>query len=272
MRSIPQGDNVEQADLELQLKVWKELAISKQVLMRGAAEALKLDPDCTQEELKAALEGVTAKIAQAEANVVETQQKAKLSIGVMEQKLTSTVQALGKAEASLAEMRATHENTTKSMAIERASVAQELQKLKDRVAEKDKALKAINTALADTPENVLKKMNALKKQKQEEADARRQVEAALATLRKEKQTQDKRLTGLTENSARLITQYRDLHALTASLHEQLKPLVTDAVALPALPELDGKLIESIESPDAKPEEKSDTKPGAKPESRSRKQA
>ena len=41
---------------DLQLKVWKELAISKQILMRAATEALKLDPECTQEELKDALE------------------------------------------------------------------------------------------------------------------------------------------------------------------------------------------------------------------------
>lgn len=256
---------MEQADLELQLKVWKELAISKQVLMRSAAEALKLNPDCTQEELKAALEGVTAKIAQAEAAVVETEKKTKLSIGVMEQKLAASVQALAATETSLSELRATHENVTKAMAIERASVAQEIQKLKDRVAERDKSLKAINTALADTPENVLKKMNVLKKQKQEEADARRQVETALATLRKEKQTQDKQLSGLTENSAKLVKQYKDLHALAATLHEQLKPLVAEAAKVPELPELDTALVASIESPDAKPE----AKPTGKPEGKNR---
>ncbi|MEQ1580952.1 MAG: hypothetical protein ABL964_10195 [Steroidobacteraceae bacterium] len=259
---------MEQADLELQLKVWKELAISKQVLMRSAAEALKLNPDCTQEELKAALEGVTAKIAQAEAAVVETEKKTRLSLGVMEQKLAASVQALATTEASLADVRATLENTTKSMAIERASVAQEVQKLKDRVVERDKSLKAINTALADTPENVLKKMNVLKKQKQEEADARRQVETALATLRKEKQVQDKQFSGLTENSAKLVKQYKDLHALTVTLHEQLKPLVTEPATVPELPELDAKLIESIESPDAKPE----AKPTGKPEIKARKSA
>lgn len=238
---------MEQADLELQLKVWKELAISKQVLMRNAAEALKLDPDCTQEELKAALEGVTKKVAQAEAAVVDAQQKARLSLGAMEQRLNASVLALNAAEATVAELRASQDNYTKSMAIERASVAQELQKLKERVAEKDKALKAINTALADTPENVLKKMNALKKQKQEEADARRQVEASLATLRKEKQQQDKQLATLTENTAKLVTQYRELHAAGATLHDQLKPLAADA---PALPELNADLLLSIEDPEA----------------------
>lgn len=238
---------MEQADLELQLKVWKELAISKQVLMRNAAEALKLDPDCTQEELKAALEGVTRKVAQAEAGVVDAQQKARLSLGAMEQRLNASVLAQRAAEATVAELRASQENYTKSMAIERASVAQELQKLKERVAEKDKALKAINTALADTPENVLKKMNALKKQKQEEADARRQVEASLATLRREKQQQDKQLATLTENAAKLVTQYRELHAAGTAMHEKLVPLAPDA---PALPELNANLLLNIEDPEA----------------------
>jgi len=257
---------VEQADLELQLKVWKELAISKQMLMRSAAEALKLNPDCTQEELKAALEGVTARIAQAEAAVVETEKKTRLSLGMMEQKVTAGERALATSEASLAEVRAAYDNSTKSMAIERTSLAQEIQKLKERVVERDKALKAINTALADTPENVLKKMNVLKKQKQEEADARRAVETSFAALRKEKQGQDKVLSGLTENAAKLVAQHKDLHALASTLHEQLQPLLAGDAKAPAVPELDTKLIESIESPEAKPE----TKSGGKPETKGRK--
>jgi colicin import membrane protein len=252
---------VEQADLELQLKVWKELAISKQVLMRSAAEALKLDPDCTQEELRQALEGVAAKIKETEASVVETQQKAKLSLGVMEQKLAASLKAQAASEAALAELRATHENFTREMATERSVSTQEIQKLKATIAERDKALKAINTALADTPENVLKKMNALKKQKQEEADARRTVEVALAALRKDKQQQDKTFATLTESSGKLVAQHRELHALAATLHGQLKPLMPDASTLAELPELDDKVIESVEKPDAKPEAKVDTKPG-----------
>jgi hypothetical protein len=48
-----------------------------------------------------------------------------------------------------------------------------------------------------------------------------------------------------------VTQYRDLHALCATLHEQLKPLVADAKDLPALVELDAKLIENIEKTTSK---------------------
>src|SRR5262249_56186836 len=44
---------------------------------------------------------------------------------------------------------------TKQMAEERATLAKEMQKLKDKAAEKERALKAVNTALADTPENAV---------------------------------------------------------------------------------------------------------------------
>ena len=108
------------------------------------------------------------------------------------------------------------------MANQRDAAAMELQKVKDRLAERDKALKAINTALADTPANVLAKMNTLKKQKQEEADSRRQVESALNTLRTEKRQQDQRLADLMRNGTTLVSRYRDLHALSLKLHEQLQ--------------------------------------------------
>ena len=134
------------------------------------------------------------------------------------------------------------------MANQRDAAAMELQKVKDRLAERDKALKAINTALADTPANVLAKMNTLKKQKQEEADSRRQVESALNTLRTEKRQQDQRLADLTRTGTTLVSRYRDLHALSLQLHEQLKPLVEDAKSLPEIPELDTKLLEAIEQP------------------------
>src|SRR5690606_275400 len=71
------GDDVDQAQLDLQLKVWKDLAISKQILMRTAASALKLDPDCSQEELKEALEKTIKRGEQADAEVLAAREQAK---------------------------------------------------------------------------------------------------------------------------------------------------------------------------------------------------
>ena len=233
---------------DLQLKVWKELAISKQILMRAATDALKLDPECTQEELKEALERALKKVAKADTDLVNAKEEAKVAITALEKKLAATEQDLATAQKTTTEAKAAHEAAVQQMANQRAAAAMELQKVKDRVAEREKSLKAINTALADTPENVLKKMNTHKKQKQEEADARRQLESALNTLRTEKRQQEQRITDVLRDSATLVDRYRDLHALSLKLHEQLRPLVEDAKSLPAIPELDTNLLEAIEQP------------------------
>lgn len=253
--------------MEIQLKVWKELAISKQILMRGAAEALKLDPECSQDELKIALEDTLRKIGKADADVVAAREQARAAVAEMEKTLAVNQRARAAAEAQVAELQAAQERAAREMAIERAAAAQEIQKFKDRLVEKDKALKAINTALADTPENVLKKMNVLKKQKQEEADARRDIETALGVARKEKQQQDKLLAALRDSSGKLLKQHRDLHELSLKLHTELKAVAKDA-DVPAVPDLDTALLESIENPDAKPAETKaeNGKPG-KPETK-----
>ena len=243
---------MDQAQFELQLKVWKELAISKQMLMRSAAEALGLDANCTQDELKAALDAALQKVKDADAGVIAAKHQAQQAINDMEKKLLASQRAQHLAEIETANIRTAQEKAAPQLATERAANAKEIQQLKNMVAEKEKALKAINTALADTPDNVVKKMKALKKEKQDEADARRQLEISFGTLRKDKQEQDKELSELHDNATKLGTMYSELHALTTKLHEQLKPLLKDDETLPALPELDSKLLETIEQTKTKP--------------------
>lgn len=235
-----------QAQHDIQLKIWKELAISKQILMRTATDALKLDPECTEEELKRALEGALAKVAKSDADLLVAKEAARVTIAALEKKLAASEQSLAIAQRAVTEANAAREAAIQQLANKREAAATELQKVKDRLAERDKALKAINTALADTPENVLKKMSVLKKQKQQEADARREVEAALNALRTEKRQQDQKSADMQRNGATLVGRYRDLHELSLKLHEQLKPLVGDAQSLPAIPELDTNLLEAIE--------------------------
>jgi colicin import membrane protein len=247
------------AQFELQLKVWKELAISKQMMMRTAAEALKLDPECSPEELKAALETTLKRIAEADASVVAARDQARQSVATIEKRLELSQRAQAAAEASAADLTAKHKKMAEEMAIERTAFAKDLQQMKDRMAEKDKAIKAINTALADTPDNVLKKMKALKKEKQDEADARKRLEASFAALRKEKRDEDQQLKESQDNAEKLATQCRNLHALCTTLLEQLKPLVKDAKTLPTLPEIDTKLLETVE----KAKDKKDKQPAPK---------
>jgi chromosome segregation ATPase len=230
------------------LKVWKELAISKQILLRATTEALKLDPECTQDEMKQALEGALKKFAKADTDLFNAKEQATVAISALEKKLAAGEQTLAIAQKAAAEANAALEGALQQLANQRTAAAMELEKVKDRLTERDRSLKAINTALADTPANVLSKMNTLKKQKQDEADARRQVESALSALRTEKRQQDQQLADVLRNGASLVSRYRDLHALTLKLHEQLQPLVEDAQTLPEIPELDTNLLEAIEQP------------------------
>jgi septal ring factor EnvC (AmiA/AmiB activator) len=262
--------SVDQPQLELQLKVWKELAISKQMLMRSAAEALKLDPNCSPDELRQALDGALKKVADAEVAVAKTQSETRQSIAALEQKLAAAERAQAAAQATATELTAAQEKSAQAMSEERGSFVKESQKLKDRAADAEKALKAVNTALADTPENVLKKMKALRKEKQDEADSKRVIETALNTARKEKRDQDQLLKDLKDNVAKLITQHRDLHALGLKLREQLEPLAKNDKDVPAVPDLDASLLEDIENPSAAKDKKENgngngkDKPNGKP--------
>jgi chromosome segregation ATPase len=241
-------NDVSQTQQDLQLKVWKELAISKQMLMRAATDALKLNPECTQEELKEALEGALKKAAKADTDLFNAKEEAKVAITALEKKVAASEERLAAALKAAADAQAAQEDAVQQVANQRAAAARELQKVKDRLTEREKALKAINTALADTPENLLRKMNTLKKQKQEEADSRRQVEAALNALRTEKRQQDEKTADVLRNGATLVSRYRDLRELSVKLREQLQPLVEDAKSLPEIPELDTELLEAIEQP------------------------
>ncbi|WP_127478219.1 hypothetical protein [Sulfurivermis fontis] len=247
-----------EADLELQLKVWKDLAISKQVLMRAATDALKLDPNCSQEELKAALDNAIKRYIEADISVSKAQEQAKVAVSTMEKKLADSEKARNIAEAARAETQAKLEKFEQQMVAERAQHAAEVKKLKDAVAEKERAIKAINTALADTPENVVKKLKALKKEKMDEADARKEVAAANAALRKEKQAleqQVKNMQAAQDNAAKLAEKYRELYTLCSDLHAQLKSLVEDAKSLPELPALEVAALEGIEKAGAEEEKK-----------------
>ncbi len=252
---------MDQTQLDLQLKVWKELALSKQMLMRTAAEALDLDPNCDQDQLKAALDRAIQRAKDAEASVVAARQQAQQTIAEMDKRLSAALRTQATAEATAAEIVAKQERVAPQMAAERAAVAKEIQQLKAQVADKDKALKAINTALADTPDNVVKKLKVLKKEKQDESDLRKQIEASFNTVRKEKQDQDKELTELKElkeNALKLVPQHRELHELSSKLHAQLKPLVKEE-DLPALTDLDTKLLEAIAPSDDKKDGKAKKK-------------
>jgi colicin import membrane protein len=187
---------VAETDAELQLRVWKDLAISKQVLMMAATDALKLDANCTPQELKLALEATIQRSIEAELDVSKAQEQAKLDVAAVEQKLADSKKALDAVEATLAEAQANLQKLQQQLINERTSNEVQLKKLKESVAEKERAIKAISITLSDTPENVVKKLKTLKKQKMDESDARKKAEEVISTLRKEKQKLEQSLKEL----------------------------------------------------------------------------
>jgi len=229
---------VDQAELELQLKVWKDLAISKQILIQAATDALGLDPDCKSEELKLALATTIKQGIEADINVSKAREQSDLAITVMEKKIAASEKTLAMAENAKSDMQAIKEKSEQDMADERIAHAKEMKKIKDLLAAKESALKAINKALADTPENVIKKLKTLKKQKDDESTARKLVEVNVTSLRKEKRQLEQQLSETQENSKTLATQHRELHKQFGEGTDE-KPL----------PELDEELLEAIEKTD-----------------------
>ena len=115
--------------------------------MRTAAESLKLDPECSQDELKKALDAAIKKSLDADASVSRAEDRARSAVSESEKKLNAALKAQATAEATITDLTAKQDNLTQSMAVERASGVKELQRLKDLLVEKEKTLKGINAAL-----------------------------------------------------------------------------------------------------------------------------
>ncbi len=240
---------MDQPEFELQLKVWKELAVSKQILMRAATDALGLDPECSSEELKEALAAAVEKTRAAQTEAKRTKEEAKATKAALEKKTAECDQALTALRE--AEQRVTAGREANAAALKKAT---------SQLADKQRALKAINVALADTPENVVKKLKTLKKEKFDEATARKKAEADASSLRKEKQGLQQRLTEAEtslESGRELAERYRDLHGLCTELHGRIAASTADEgeeteLVVPDLDEeLLGKLEEEVESEEAR---------------------
>lgn len=240
---------LEQASVEVQLQVWKELAISKQVLMQTAATALGLPEEYTTEELELALNKTIKLADNAEAEIKAAQAKAEQAIAEMQLKIEqaekATKVALAEKEQALAEKDAAEQ----SMEANRSQTADELKKAKAQLADKQKEIKQITKVLADTPENVVKKMKALKKEKMDESKAKKAAEDLTKKLRKEKQTVETTVAEQKEILAKaveLIEDYRTLNKHANEQFDQLAELVEDKEKLAKVPAINDEIVELIE--------------------------
>jgi len=253
-----QEKQLEQPDLELQLKVWKELAISKQVLMQTATKALGLKEECSTEELETALKTTMSAAKVAEDKLAAEQAQAKDAIQTLQDKLEKSEKAnaglIAERDQALQAQQAAEDKVTAG----RSANAEELKKIKAQLADKQKEIKQITKILADTPENVVKKMKGLKKEKMDEANSRKKAEEVSRTLRKDKQKVEQNLAetkATMTQAAELAGDFRDLQKLANEQYNQLADKVEDKSSLEAVPALNEELLEAIENA-AKDDEKS----------------
>ncbi|MFK7993582.1 MAG: hypothetical protein AB8B87_05560 [Granulosicoccus sp.] len=247
-----------QADSEQQLRIWKDLAISKQMLMNEAASALKLKDDFTAEDLRAALDIAIKRAKDADADMAEARNRASEEIGNMQAEVKKIIKSRTEAESQRDSATTQKEAAEQALATGRKDNAEALKKAKRLVEEKQKELKAINTALADTPENIVKKLKTLKKQKLDEANARKTAEDSNRKLKKENKQQKEELdilSELKEQAATLLASYRELRTWADEVEAR------DQEA-EAAPKADAKLLSAIETTTAAADETVETREAA----------
>jgi uncharacterized phage infection (PIP) family protein YhgE len=231
---------VGQSDLDL--KIWKELAISKQLLIKTATDALGLPSECGDDELKVALEESIKKVAEADARILAARVENEVKLADIQKQLRNSELARKEADESNAKFRAAIEIAESALADNKVSTAQEVQSLKATAEEKTKTLKRVQMILADTPENVVKKLKALNKKKFDETTARKRAEDDARSLKKAKQELQAELDEITAKSEKLTESLRELKDFSEDQYTQLKGLVEDEAELKSLPEIDDELL------------------------------
>ncbi|MEE9318860.1 MAG: hypothetical protein V3U76_00280 [Granulosicoccus sp.] len=247
-----------QTDNEQQLRIWKDLAISKQVLMNEAASALRLKDDFTADELREALNKAIKRSTDADDNMMATREKASSDISTMQDTVKKTEKAKAISDAQRDEANREREGAEQALATGRKDNSSALQKAKRQVEDKQKELKAINVALADTPDNILKKLRTLKKQKLDEGNARKLAEDANRKLKKENKEQKEELTQLVdlkEHAATLLASYRELSTWAESVDGKVE-------GVDKAPAAEAKLLSDIETITAGADEQEDTREAA----------
>lgn len=238
-----------QTDFDIQLQVWKDLAISKQILMGAATDALGLDAACSTDELRSAMNKAIQRAKDADITVIKTQEHADKAITEMKAQVESSEQARQEAEEQIAGAVSARETAERQLAAGRAENAEALKKARADVTDKQNKLKAISKALADTPENVVKKLKTLKKQKLDESKLRTQTESKLQKTRKEKTKLEGDIESrksLMEQSLPLITQLKEVHEIVKKQNKKIKTLSDDKKDIVKAPKFDEELFETIE--------------------------
>jgi colicin import membrane protein len=237
-------------DVDVQLKVWKDLAISKQILMGAATDALGLNSECTTAELKTALNEAIKRAREADITIQETRSHAEQQVGEFGERAETAERARAEAEAQVAIALDDRLQAERQLSAGKADNAEALKKSRAEVTDKQNKLKAISKALADTPENVVRKLKTLKKQKLDEAKLRTQAETRLLKMRKEKskleaevETQKSTLASV----SKLLEQVKAMRETCIQAEATIKGLSDKKKDHLKLPKFDETAFEALET-------------------------
>ena len=236
-------------DVDVQLKVWKDLAISKQILMGAATDALGLDAECSTDELKQALDEAIKRARDADINIQQTRSQADQQVAEYRQQAESAEKARQEAESKVEAAVKAREQAEHQLAKGKEDNATALKKARAEVAEKQNQLKAISKKLADTPENVVRKLKTLKKQKMDESKLRTQAETRLQKARKQNadlEAEVESQKAVLKNAAGLIAQIRELHETCTAAHDVIARLSDKKKDQIKVPEIDLEALETLE--------------------------
>lgn len=236
-------------DVDIQLKVWKDLAISKQILMGAATDALGLDAECSTEELKEALDKAIKRAKEADINIQKTRSQAEQQIAEYKRQAETADEARKEAETAAVAAIKAREQAEHQLAQGKEDNAAALKKARAEVADKQNQLKSISKALADTPENVVRKLKTLKKQKLDESKLRTQTENKLQSTRKKLARIEAELEqhkAALDAAAKLAPQIRALHDACLAAAETVTRLGDDDKDRVEVPELDLAALETLE--------------------------
>ena len=127
--------------MELDVKIWKELAIKKQMLMRTVTDSLGLDPDAPDDELKEGILKGVQQIAETETTIAKLESKHRVALADLQEQLKKVQEHLSGAETAIEELKVEKSQLENTVAANRDANLAEVQGLKSQLEAKSKELK-----------------------------------------------------------------------------------------------------------------------------------
>lgn len=245
---------MDQAQLEIELGAWKNIAIDKQVLLSDVYSALGLDEQSSNDELKNTLKKMISRAQSADDQIKTAQtnvETIKLQLDEMKKELAKAQGLKNQAEQAqttsanmLDEAKSIEKKAEERLQASKLANAEELKKINNQLKDKQKEIKQIHKILADSPENVVKKLKNLNKEKFDESTLRKQAEAESRNLRKQLKTSQKENDANKEQFDKAETLIEQLNSFKEVANNHLSELkAANADNDYSLPTIDQELID-----------------------------